>query len=635
MPRVSRLLSAVVIAAAAPLVVVVGSAQAISGSWEAIGGISGGSNNIEAIAVSGNSVYVGGDFTTATNGGTPITVNGIAKWDAATRQWSALGSGITTKGPSDTVKAIVVDASGNVWAGGLFSGMNGVTNTSNLAKWNGSQWVGFPASNKVPSAGVYDLALDGSTLFVAGVFNLTTNVGQYAAAYDIGSGNWSQTGTAGPPAYYGLNSLAGNGLDWMTEGVAIDGQGGAFFVGGFTCARTSWNSCGVANSSKVVHWTGSDWTGTAAGAVPSGTPLAITRYGANILVGGGAAAIRQWNGTTWSDLGAWTVFSTTYGLAASGTLAFAAGQIGGSLQGTRGVAAWDGSAWSGLDGGVYSGAAGSPSSGVARAVAVSGRSVYVGGSFAGYCNGSACTTGTPSGAFARWMLPAEVPGAPTGVTGTAGDGRVTASWTAPADDGGATISGYTATASPGGASCTTVTTSCEITGLTNGTPYTLTVTATNSAGTSPASTASSPLVPVAGSAPSGGSGAAAGGSSSQETPSSDVTTFVLRGVAGADGGLTTTLTVPGPGAITTEGTRTAASPTTGERRRVGACSGSRRVGAAGTYRVDCTVNASTAAVLRRRSVRVRLAVGFRPTGGSKTTKTRAVTLRRIAPAVTG
>jgi hypothetical protein len=73
-------------------------------------------------------------------------------------------------------------------------------------------------------------------------------------------------------------------------------------------------------------------------------------------------------------------------------------------------------------------------------------------------------------------------------------------FTAPVDNGGATITTYTATSSPGSITGTvsqagggTIT----VNGLTNGTTYTFTVTATNSVGTSAASSASSSVTPVA------------------------------------------------------------------------------------------------------------------------------------------
>ena len=72
-------------------------------------------------------------------------------------------------------------------------------------------------------------------------------------------------------------------------------------------------------------------------------------------------------------------------------------------------------------------------------------------------------------------------------------------WTKPAD-GGSTITGYTVTSAPDGRTCTTSdadTLTCDVTGLTNGTAYTFTVTATNGVGTSAASAASSSVTPVA------------------------------------------------------------------------------------------------------------------------------------------
>ncbi len=87
--------------------------------------------------------------------------------------------------------------------------------------------------------------------------------------------------------------------------------------------------------------------------------------------------------------------------------------------------------------------------------------------------------------------------APTGVTASSGgNSSSTVSWSAPAINGGAAITEYTATSS-GGQHCSSATTSCSVTGLTNGSSYTFTVTATNSVGTSDASAASSAISPVA------------------------------------------------------------------------------------------------------------------------------------------
>ena len=108
---------------------------------------------------------------------------------------------------------------------------------------------------------------------------------------------------------------------------------------------------------------------------------------------------------------------------------------------------------------------------------------------------NAAGAGSPSAASAS-MTPRTVPGAPTGVTATAGNAQATVTWGVPGN-GGDPITSYTATASPGGATCTSTGTSCTISGLANGTAYTFTVRAANGAGSGPASTPSAPVTPTA------------------------------------------------------------------------------------------------------------------------------------------
>jgi hypothetical protein len=97
----------------------------------------------------------------------------------------------------------------------------------------------------------------------------------------------------------------------------------------------------------------------------------------------------------------------------------------------------------------------------------------------------------------QYVLP---PGAPTNVTAVAGDSLGTVSWTAPTSTGGLPVSGYVITASPGGATATVsgATTSGNVTGLANGTFYSFTVVARNTAGDSAPSSASNTIVPQPG-----------------------------------------------------------------------------------------------------------------------------------------
>jgi uncharacterized protein YhjY with autotransporter beta-barrel domain len=92
---------------------------------------------------------------------------------------------------------------------------------------------------------------------------------------------------------------------------------------------------------------------------------------------------------------------------------------------------------------------------------------------------------------------AVAPGAPTVGTATAGDMQATIAFTAPASNGGTSITGYTVTSLPGGITATGAASPITVGGLVNGTAYNFTITATNSAGTGAASAASNTVTPKA------------------------------------------------------------------------------------------------------------------------------------------
>jgi trimeric autotransporter adhesin len=91
--------------------------------------------------------------------------------------------------------------------------------------------------------------------------------------------------------------------------------------------------------------------------------------------------------------------------------------------------------------------------------------------------------------------PTTVPGAPTVGTASAENAQASVIFTAPVSNGGSAITGYTITSNPGNITGTGTASPITVTGLTNGTAYTFTVTATNAIGTSVASSASNSVTP--------------------------------------------------------------------------------------------------------------------------------------------
>jgi len=136
-------------------------------AWSTLFGATEVGSTPYSVAVDGDVVYLGGDFTGVMAGMPQDTYLRIARWDG--RSWSRLGEGL-----DGTVHAICVVGDA-VFVGGEFLVAGGSTAAARLARWDGEGWsdVGGGVSYAdVPSmAVVRALASDGDRLYVAGTFD--------------------------------------------------------------------------------------------------------------------------------------------------------------------------------------------------------------------------------------------------------------------------------------------------------------------------------------------------------------------------------------------------------------------------------------------------------------------------------
>lgn len=247
-------------------------------------GIAGGaSNTVKTIAIAANGdVWVGGDFTSA--GG--VAADGLARWNIATGTWTQFvngtagdiiyalvldsagnlygagnfinwdgiaaadyiwkynGSAFSALGTSpfastnfpESHQALVVDASGNLWAGERYN--TGLAGTASVRKWNGTTWTTIITTDSLVDASIHALYFDSNgTLYIGGLF---TTLGGIAAA------NVAQyNGSTVSPLGTGVNSYVYRFLK-LDEGLLVGGN--------FTSAG------GLSLADRLSLWNGSTWT---------------------------------------------------------------------------------------------------------------------------------------------------------------------------------------------------------------------------------------------------------------------------------------------------------------------------------------------------------------------------------------
>ncbi|USJ25662.1 putative Ig domain-containing protein [Ensifer adhaerens] len=473
--------------------------------------------------------FVAQNFTTTINSFPPVALSPASGALPAATVGSAYSQGISASGGAGAISYAVT--AGSLPAGlalntttGAISGtptaaaigtanftVTATAATSGSATANYSIAVSAPpvvltpASNTALSGGTVGVAYSNSSISATGgvgAITYSVSAGALPAGLTINPSTGAITGTPLPDAYgsapFTVTATAANvGTDSKAYSITIAAPpvvltpAGGALVGGDV--NVVYPGASISASGGLGTFT---YTVTA-GALPDGLSLSSAGAIAGTPTAAGYGTKNFTITATGSTAGS---ASAAYSIAISAppmTLTPAGGALTAATAGTA-YSDMSIAAVNGLGTVTYSLASGTlpPGLGLASASGAITGTPAVAGAFSFTITATDMHSRTASESYSINVV-AIAPDAPTGAAAMANDASARVSFSAPAFNGGSSITGYTVTASPGGVTATGPSSPIDVTGLTNGLSYTFTVAATNLAGTGVASGASNAVTPKA------------------------------------------------------------------------------------------------------------------------------------------
>ncbi len=293
----------------------------------------GTNSNVNALAINGNELVVGGAFTSAGSGGSPY----LAAFNIVTGAKSSWAPS-----PDAVVSAVAVNA-GTIYAGGAFTLVNGATSRSKAAAFaTGSNVPTAWDPNVTGTGSVGAIVISGSTAIIGGTFTggaVGGNPRNHLAAVDASTGaggaysSWCSAGAGAPVntivasggnVYFGGSFNSACGITFYNFGAVSASTGGAigFANGSLTGANNTvyglfadtagstlyvggmFNTSADAFINTTRNFMGATtFTGSAANTWHpnfNGSVMAIGKAGTSVFVGGSFTTVN--GGTTASRL---------------------------------------------------------------------------------------------------------------------------------------------------------------------------------------------------------------------------------------------------------------------------------------------------------------------------------------------